>query len=184
MTIDYHYFSSCSQENPASICSERQAITKFGPNNQLVDLGMNTEFLEQKDMVQKKIEELSSEMDLVMIVDKIDESLVLLADLLCLPLHRVVSLKLNSRKESVKVGNQNPIIKTKYVKPRLGSRFKPRTVPKNFKNAFVGPIGTITFTPTFFLLLNIFYSLSFPEISECRPFVKGSRNSILRLFAL
>ncbi len=47
-----------------------------------------------------KLLDLDSEFDLVMVSDLMDESLVLLADLLCLPLHTVTALKLNAQKTS------------------------------------------------------------------------------------
>ncbi len=43
------------------------------------------------------------EFDLVMVMEMMDESLVLLAHLLCLPLHFMVSLKKNARTEGKRV---------------------------------------------------------------------------------
>ena len=48
-------------------------------------------------IVQNKISELELSMDLVMVAERMDESLVLLADLLCLPLYRVAALNVNAR---------------------------------------------------------------------------------------
>ncbi len=50
-----------------------------------------------------KLLDLDSEFDLVMVSDLMDESLVLLADLLCLPLHAVTALKMNAQKTSPNV---------------------------------------------------------------------------------
>ncbi len=50
-------------------------------------------------MVGAKLKELDSDFDLVMVSELMDESLVLLAHLLCLPLHAMVGIKRNARKE-------------------------------------------------------------------------------------
>ena len=50
-----------------------------------------------------KIREIDSKFDLVMISELMDESLVLLAELLCLPLYAVANLRKNARKKEVKV---------------------------------------------------------------------------------
>ena len=50
-----------------------------------------------------KVFEVDSLFDLVMISELMDESLVLLAHLLCLPLHKVACVKKNARKEEERV---------------------------------------------------------------------------------
>ena len=52
---------------------------------------------------QKRIQELDREFDLVLLADKFEESMVLLASKLCWPLEWVKSLKVNARKEAYKV---------------------------------------------------------------------------------
>ena len=47
---------------------------------------------------------LESDFDLVLISELMDESLVLMAHSLCLPLHRVASPKKNARKQEARVG--------------------------------------------------------------------------------
>ncbi len=46
------------------------------------------------------IEKIDDDFDLVLIADRMDESMVLLADALCLPLANVTGFKVNARKES------------------------------------------------------------------------------------
>ena len=54
----------------------------------------------------KKISKIDEDFDLVMITERMEESLVLLADLLCWPLAYMASLKKNSRMDSAKVSQK------------------------------------------------------------------------------
>ena len=54
-------------------------------------------------LLQKRIQELQKELDFVLLADRFDESMVLLASKLCWPLEYVRSLKINARKKSFKV---------------------------------------------------------------------------------
>ncbi len=61
--------------------------------------------------VESKIEELADELDLVMVAEWMDESLVLLAHLLCLPLHTVaMPIHSNARKKTEKVNNHSTYV--------------------------------------------------------------------------
>ncbi len=76
-------------------------MREFGPsygfNQQLWDLGMNHSSFGNATALQSMIETIDRDFDLVMIAERMDESMVLLADLLCVPLTNVTSLKVNVR---------------------------------------------------------------------------------------
>ena len=61
----------------------RRPTSIIGKNQQLFDLGMNHIEMEQKSEVIEKIAELDTQLDFVLIAEYFDESLVLLAKLLC-----------------------------------------------------------------------------------------------------
>ena len=82
----------------------REPSVVIGKNQQLWDLGTTHLEMEEAGTVQAKISRLDSEFDLVLIAEYYDESLVLLADILCWDLFDVRYLKLNARKAS-KVSN-------------------------------------------------------------------------------
>ena len=54
-------------------------------------------------MLQKQILRLEKEFDLVLLAERFEESMVLLASKLCWPLDLVKSLRVNARKEAYKV---------------------------------------------------------------------------------
>jgi len=75
----------------------------LGLNQQLFDLGVPAMDLSSQNIVDKRIQELQKELDFVLLADRFDESMVLLASKLCWPLEYVRSLKINARKKSFKV---------------------------------------------------------------------------------
>ena len=77
----------------------------LGLNQQIFDLGMPLPRIDESKLVRKKISELEENFDLVMLSERMSESLVLLAALLCVPLSDVVVLKVNARKSDAKVNN-------------------------------------------------------------------------------
>lgn len=70
-----------------------------GRNRQLYDLGLEEDQMESEEEVMEKIDELDSEFDLVFILERFEEGLVIFADQLCWPLEDVQSVRLNSRTE-------------------------------------------------------------------------------------
>ena len=82
----------------------RRPSAIIGKNQQLWDLGTTHIEMEDARTVQAKIARLDSEFDLVLIAEYFDESLVLLADILCWDLSDVRYLKQNARVSS-KVSN-------------------------------------------------------------------------------
>ena len=70
----------------------------FAKNHMMFDFGYSA-LLENDDEISKAIKEIDERFDLILISDHMDESLVLLADILCCSLEDVVTLKLNLRVE-------------------------------------------------------------------------------------
>ena len=79
----------------------------LGLNQQSWDLGVNESDFNSPDKLMKKVSELDGDFDLVLIAEKMDESLVLLAHLLCVPLSQVASLPVNVRKKHNKIHLSN-----------------------------------------------------------------------------
>jgi hypothetical protein len=70
----------------------------FGRNQLSWDMGISPDLFDNMTAMRKEIERLDREFDLVMIADRLDESLILLNELLNWPLKNVVHLNLNRRK--------------------------------------------------------------------------------------
>ena len=70
---------------------------KMGFNQQIRDFGLRMSLIGDKDIVAERIQFINKRFKLVMINERLDESLVLLAHHLCLPLHLMATLKLNAR---------------------------------------------------------------------------------------
>lgn len=88
----------------ASANVPRRPTAIIGKNQQLWDLGMNHVDMETTTKVDEKIRQLDSQLHLVLVAEYFDESLVLLARLMCWDLTDVRYLKQNARK-SEKVSN-------------------------------------------------------------------------------
>ena len=78
----------------------------MGLNQQLYDMGLPVSDLHRVDHINDMIARADMDFGFVMISDKFEESLVLLADLLCWPLHYVTSFTKNVRKDTVKVSSR------------------------------------------------------------------------------
>ena len=68
-----------------------------GRNKALYDLGLDTEEMLEKEDVIMKIQSLDQEFDQVLILERLEESLVMMADSLCWSLAQVRFIQLNSR---------------------------------------------------------------------------------------
>ena len=88
----------------ASANVPRRPTAIIGKNQQLWDLGMNHVDMETDRKVDEKIRQLDSQLHFVLVAEYFDESLVLLARLMCWDLTDVRYLKQNARK-SEKVSN-------------------------------------------------------------------------------
>ena len=82
----------------------RRPTAIIGKNQLLWDLGMSYTDMEDREKVNMKINELDKQFDFVLLAEYFDESLVLLARLLCWELSDVRYLKQNARKAE-KVSN-------------------------------------------------------------------------------
>ena len=60
-----------------------------GRNNQLWDLGLSPESMYEDQDVKDKIKQLDDEFDQVLILEKMDEGLIVMAEALCWSLHQV-----------------------------------------------------------------------------------------------
>ena len=69
---------------------------KFRHNMQMLDMGMLEENMKNNFKVHERIKRLETEFDFVMIEELFYESLVLLADNLCLPLEYMVGFENNN----------------------------------------------------------------------------------------
>ena len=79
----------------------------MGLNQQLYDMGLPVSDLHRVDHINDMIARADMDFGFVMISDKFEESLVLLADLLCWPLEYVTAFKINARKDTVQVRNRS-----------------------------------------------------------------------------
>ena len=81
--------------------------TKYGDyalwNGQLSDLGVQRSLFENPAMIKKKIKKLDKEFNLVLISEYIDESLILMKNLLCLDFTDILYLPVNVRSNSHKI---------------------------------------------------------------------------------
>ena len=82
-------------------------------NTQIKMLGMTpVRRMEDQEEIDRMILQVDLQFDLVMLQDRFDESLVLLADVLCWDLKDVVTLTLNSRANEMKVRRDYIFLKT------------------------------------------------------------------------
>lgn len=96
----------------------------FFSSGQIFDLGLQHKYYNDPVMIQKHIDELAEKIDLVLIMEYFDESLVLLKRELCWELDDVVYFKLNQRSKEYKQAN---ITDQQQVKMTLSAlfNFKP-----------------------------------------------------------
>lgn len=83
--------------------SYRQGYGRIGPNSMLFDLGVEFNLSSTAVEVQRAVQRIDETFDLVMIVEKMDESLILLKKLLCWEYDDILIFTRNSRMESSKV---------------------------------------------------------------------------------
>ncbi|XP_037793108.1 galactosylceramide sulfotransferase-like [Penaeus monodon] len=92
--------SSFSSQPMARLMELPRYGGKFGKNQMLFDLGYSDNM--SVTQLRQAIEELDGLFDLVMVAERMDESLVLLRHLLCWSLHDVVVFTKNARRQEVK----------------------------------------------------------------------------------
>ena len=89
-------------------------------NKQLYDLGIKSNRIMTEKGIQNAIEEIDATFDLVMIAEKMQESLVLLADLLCIPLEDVATLEKFRHSQKNETVHKLFHYQTKTLEKRLG----------------------------------------------------------------
>ena len=96
------FISNIETTTPSSSSSKWKADERQGRHigrNQLSwDLGMQPKDFDNATLVWQKVAEMEEHFDLVMITERIDESLVLLQELMCWPMEHLAHLDLNRRK--------------------------------------------------------------------------------------
>ena len=106
MSLSAHYktdlkgFVRMLRNNQTAINNKpRGGLGRFGRNQIAFDWGVSPQlFDEDLEVIRQKIQQLDEEFELVLIAERMEESLVLLADRLCWPLEYVTHLDLNVRK--------------------------------------------------------------------------------------
>ena len=93
-----------------------------GWNGQLYDLGLPHYQMTNRTAVLRKISELDGELDFVLIMERFEESLVLLADELCIPLHELTFI--------------SKLVRVSQSKVREGLNF-PRYIENVLSNLFL-----------------------------------------------
>ena len=106
------------------VMSSRIGGTNWGLNQQLWDLGIeNKVVIGDIETLRETIKKLDQDFDLVMISERMDESLVLMADALCVPLEDVMSLKNNARKKDKipKMTDDDKTVIARFQRPDQGT---------------------------------------------------------------
>lgn len=103
---------------------------KFGTNQMMFDLGANPAIFANDTLVEEYIDKLESWFHLVLVADRMDESLVLLRHLMCWELDDVVTFKLNARdpifRSSLSEMEKDRLRKINHADGMLYSRFLRR----------------------------------------------------------
>ncbi|KAI9559298.1 hypothetical protein GHT06_016087 [Daphnia sinensis] len=94
---DIHEMVNLIQNASASVLNKRW-LGFVGRNQMAWDMGLSPDIFDDADAVNKEIERLDSEFDLVMVASRMNESLILLKHLLNWPLQNVIHLNLNRRR--------------------------------------------------------------------------------------
>ncbi|XP_076349211.1 galactosylceramide sulfotransferase-like isoform X1 [Tachypleus tridentatus] len=134
-----HFSVNISEEN-----SDMRFGDKIGRNQMSFDLGLEVKDFENVSVLRDFTVKLNEEFDLVMITEQIDESLILLQNLLCWEIDDVVTFKLNARNEKF-IKRLTPSVrlrlqKVNYADQVLYNFFKERLAEKiqNFGRAKLG----------------------------------------------
>ena len=96
---------------------QNRSTYSFGMNQQLYDLGIQSDRITTEKGIQDAIDDIDATFNLVMIAEQMQESLVLLADLLCIPLEDVATLDNSNKNGKVQKLSDN---EAKTLKKHLG----------------------------------------------------------------
>lgn len=95
---DIHEMVLKIQEKPSPPQLNKRWMNYVGRNQMAWDLGLSPDIFDNEEAMKKEIERLDREFDLVMVVSRMDESLILLMHLLNWTVKDVIHLDLNRRK--------------------------------------------------------------------------------------
>ena len=96
--VDIHDMVRIIQHTPNLSLLSQRWLGFIGRNQMAWDLGLSSDIFEDPVAIGKEIERLDNEFDLVMLANRMDESLILLSHLLNWPLEYLLHLDLNRRK--------------------------------------------------------------------------------------
>ena len=100
---DIHMFVRELEKNKKNVLlNKRKFENRFGRNQISWDLGISPDIFDDPRLMGEKIQELEQQFDLVLITERLEESLILLRYLLCWPINNIRHLHLNKRKEERK----------------------------------------------------------------------------------
>ncbi|XP_054169274.1 galactose-3-O-sulfotransferase 4-like [Oppia nitens] len=101
--ISFDIFNNHSIKIPNKLHTNRY-LGKIGINQMMFDLGMNVIDFTKPFTIKKYIDKLDTIFDLVMVSERMDQSLVLLKNLLCWSTDDIIAFKLNARQKTAKSG--------------------------------------------------------------------------------
>lgn len=90
-------FSSLLYSIRTKFDSNKRFLGKFGRNQMAFDLGFNSKYFEEDIYIENFIRHIDAIFDLVLIAERMDESLILLKDKLCWDISEVVAFRHNPR---------------------------------------------------------------------------------------
>jgi hypothetical protein len=102
-TIDFleKFFSSSSNTSTYHSLFRERIVGRFGSNQMSFDLGFDVEHFDNLEMITKFIKTIDSQFHLVMIADRMEESLILLQHLLCWTRNDMITFQHNVRNVDV-----------------------------------------------------------------------------------
>lgn len=90
--IDFNLFNNKNNQIPKRI-SEKRFVGKIGINQMMFDNGFQMQYFNNTDKIKNYIHKLDSIYSLVMVAERMDESLILLKHLLCWDFDDIVAFK-------------------------------------------------------------------------------------------
>ncbi|OTF77476.1 galactosylceramide sulfotransferase-like protein [Euroglyphus maynei] len=100
-SITFDQFNRAKSLIPRRV-KERRLVGKIGINQMMFDMGMAPKDFENDDKIRQFIQRLDSVFSLVMVAERMEESLILLKRLLCWNFDDVVVFKVNARNSNSK----------------------------------------------------------------------------------
>lgn len=104
--------------NSAKINFNKRFYGRIGRNQMSFDLGLDSYYFENLKVIKHFIKKLDNYFNLVMISERMDESLILLRHMLCWPIHNVIVFKHNVRYRS-DIDNSSTIEFDEFVKSKF-----------------------------------------------------------------